>query len=174
MASRQVANSAWLAELSKIAAKSVTTYKSTSRIIPMIAKICLEVIFVFLFCVFLSCDICIPFVIPIHNSQKSVSAGAVCGSQKSVSAGAVRGSQKLRKCRCGSWISKERKCRCGSWTSKKRKCRCGSWIAKAAGVPELSVCLRDCGTVRVIRDSQRSRNCVPHVLRWVLESSSVP
>ncbi len=174
MASRQVANSAWLAELSKIAAKSVTTYKSTSRIIPMIAKICLEVIFVFLFCVFLSCDICIPFVIPIHNSQKSVSAGAVCGSQKSVSAGAVRGSQKLRKCRCGSWISKERKCRCGSWTSKKRKCRCGSWISKAAGVPELSVCLRDCGTVRVIRDSQRSRNCVPHVLRWVLESSSVP
>jgi len=174
VASRQVANSAWLAELSKIAAKSVTTYKSTSRIIPMIAKICLEVIFVFLFCVFLSCDICIPFVIPIHNSQKSVSAGAVCGSQKSVSAGAVRGSQKLRKCRCGSWISKERKCRCGSWTSKKRKCRCGSWISKAAGVPELSVCLRDCGTVRVIRDSQRSRNCVPHVLRWVLESSSVP
>ncbi len=174
MASRQVANSAWLAELSKIAAKSVTTYKSTSRIIPMIAKICLEVIFVFLFCVFLSCDICIPFVIPIHNSQKSVSAGAVCGSQKSVSAGAVRGSQKLRKCRCGSWISKERKCRCGSWTSKKRKCRCGSWISKAAGVPELSVCLRDCGTVRVIRDSQKSRNCVPHVLRWVLESSSVP
>ena len=56
MASRQVANSAWLVELSKIAAKSVTTYKSTSRIIPMIAKICLEVIFVFLFCVFLSCD----------------------------------------------------------------------------------------------------------------------
>ena len=110
MASRQVANSAWLAELSKIAAKSVTTYKSTSRIIPMIAKICLEGIFVFLFCVFLSCDICIPFVIPIHNSQKSGSAGAVCGSQKSVSAGAVRGyqksvsagavrgSQKLREC----------------------------------------------------------------------------
>ena len=162
MASRQVANSAWLAELSKIAAKSVTTYKSTSRIIPMIAKICLEVIFVFLFCVFLSCDICIPFVIPIHNSQKSGSAGAVCGPQKSVSAGAVRGSQKLRECRCSSW------------TSKERKCRCGSWIAKAAGVPELSVCLRDCGTVRVIRDSQRSRNCVPHVLRWVLESSSVP
>ena len=162
MASRQVANSAWLAELSKIAAKSVTTYKSTSRIIPMIAKICLEVIFVFLFCVFLSCDICIPFVIPIHNSQKSVSAGAVRGPQKSVSAGAVRGSQKLRECRCSSW------------TSKERKCRCGSWISKAAGVPELSVCLRDCGTVRVIRDSQRSRNCVPHVLRWVLESSSVP
>ena len=162
MASRQVANSAWLAELSKIAAKSVTTYKSTSRIIPMIAKICLEVIFVFLFCVFLSCDICIPFVIPIHNSQKSGSAGAVCGSQKSVSAGAVRGSQKLRECRCSSW------------TSKERKCRCGSWIAKATGVPGLSVCLRDCGTVRVIRDSQRSRNCVPHVLRWVLESSSVP
>ena len=150
MASRQVANSAWLAELSKIAAKSVTTYKSTSRIIPMIAKICLEVIFVFLFCVFLSCDICIPFVIPIHNSQKSGSAGA------------VRGSQKLRECRCSSW------------TSKERKCRCGSWISKAAGVPGLSVCLRDCGTVRVIRDSQRSRNCVPHVLRWVLESSSVP
>ena len=174
MASWQVANSAWLAVLSKIAAKSVTTYKSTSRIIPMIAKICLEVIFVFLFCVFLSCDICIPFVIPIHNSQKSVSAGAVCGSQKSVSAGAVRGSQKLRKCRCGSWISKERKCQCGLWISKERKCRCGSWISKAAGVPELSVCLRDCGTVRVIRDSQRSRNCVPHVLRWVLESSSVP
>ena len=94
MASRQVANSAWLAELSKIAAKSVTTYKSTSRIIPIIAKICLEVIFVFLFCVFLSCDICIPFVIPIHNSQKSGSAGAVRGSQKSVSAGAVRGPQK--------------------------------------------------------------------------------
>ena len=162
MASRQVANSAWLAELSKIAAKSVTTYKSTSRIIPMIAKICLEGIFVFLFCVFLSCDICIPFVIPIHNSQKSGSAGAVCGSQKSVSAGAVRGSQKLRECRCSSW------------TSKERKCRCGSWISKAAGVPGLSVCLRDCGTVRVIRDSQRSRNCVPHVLRWVLESSSVP
>lgn len=150
MASRQVANSTWLAELSKIAAKSVTTYKSTSRIIPMIAKICLEGIFVFLFCVFLSCDICIPFVIPIHNSQKSGSAGA------------IRGSQKLRKCQCGLWISKE------------RKCRCGSWISKAAGVPELSVCLRDCGTVRVIRDSQRSRNCVPHVLRWVLESSSVP
>ena len=106
MASRQVANSAWLAELSKIAAKSVTTYKSTSRIIPMIAKICLEVIFVFLFCVFLSCDICIPFVIPIHNSQKSVSAGAVRGSQRSGSAGAVRGSQKLRECRCGSWIAK--------------------------------------------------------------------
>ena len=148
MASRQVANSAWLAELSKIAAKSVTTYKSTSRIIPMIAKICLEGIFVFLFCVFLSCDICIPFVIPIHNSQKSGSAGA------------VRGSQKLRECRCSSW------------TSKERKCRCGSWIAKATGVPGLSVCLRDCGTV--IRDSQRSRNCVPHVLRWVLESSSVP
>ena len=162
MASRQVANSAWLAELSKIAAKSVTTYKSTSRIIPMIAKICLEVIFVFLFCVFLSCDICIPFVIPIHNSQKSGSAGAVRGPQKSGSAGAVRGSQKLRECRCSSW------------TSKERKCRCGSWIAKAAGVPGLSVCLRDCGTVRVIRDSQRSRNCVPHVLRWVLESSSVP
>ena len=162
MASRQVANSTWLAELSKIAAKSVTTYKSTNRIIPMIAKICLEVIFVFLFCVFLSCDICIPFVIPIHNSQKSVSAGAVRGPQKSVSAGAVRGSQKLRECRCSSW------------TSKERKCRCGSWISKAAGVPELSVCLRDCGTVRVIRDSQRSRNCVPHVLRWVLESSSVP
>ena len=60
----------------------------------MIAKICLEVIFVFLFCVFLSCDICIPFVIPIHNSQKSVSAGAVRGPQKSGSAGAVRGSQK--------------------------------------------------------------------------------
>ena len=94
MASRQVANSTWLAELSKIAAKSVTTYKSTSRIIPMIAKICLEVIFVFLFCVFLSCDICIPFVIPIHNSQKSGSAGAVRGSQKSGSAGAVRGPQK--------------------------------------------------------------------------------
>jgi len=150
VASRQVANSAWLAELSKIAAKSVTTYKSTSRIIPMIAKICLEGIFVFLFCVFLSCDICIPFVIPIHNSQKSGSAGA------------VRGSQKLRECRCSSW------------TSKERKCRCGSWISKAAGVPGLSVCLRDCGTVRVIRDSQRSRNCVPHVLRWVLESSSVP
>ena len=150
MASRQVANSTWLAELSKIAAKSVTTYKSTSRIIPMIAKICLEGIFVFLFCVFLSCDICIPFVIPIHNSQKSGSAGA------------VRGSQKLRECRCSSW------------TSKERKCRCGSWISKAAGVPGLSVCLRDCGTVRVIRDSQRSRNCVPHVLRWVLESSSVP
>ena len=150
MASRQVANSAWLAELSKIAAKSVTTYKSTSRIIPMIAKICLEGIFVFLFCVFLSCDICIPFVIPIHNSQKSGSAGA------------VRGSQKLRECRCSSW------------TSKERKCQCGLWISKAAGVPELSVCLRDCGTVRVIRDSQRSRNCVPHVLRWVLESSSVP
>ncbi len=162
MASRQVANSAWLAELSKIAAKSVTTYKSTSRIIPMIAKICLEGIFVFLFCVFLSCDICIPFVIPIHNSQKSGSAGAVRGPQKSGSAGAVRGSQKLRECRCSSW------------TSKERKCRCGSWIAKAAGVPGLSVCLRDCGTVRVIRDSQRSRNCVPHVLRWVLESSSVP
>ncbi len=162
MASRQVANSAWLAELSKIAAKSVTTYKSTSRIIPMIAKICLEVIFVFLFCVFLSCDICIPFVIPIHNSQKSGSAGAVRGPQKSGSAGAVRGSQKLRECRCSSW------------TSKERKCRCGSWIAKATGVPGLSVCLRDCGTVRVIRDSQRSRNCVPHVLRWVLESSSVP
>jgi len=162
VASRQVANSAWLAELSKIAAKSVTTYKSTSRIIPMIAKICLEGIFVFLFCVFLSCDICIPFVIPIHNSQKSGSAGAVRGPQKSGSAGAVRGSQKLRECRCSSW------------TSKERKCRCGSWIAKAAGVPGLSVCLRDCGTVRVIRDSQRSRNCVPHVLRWVLESSSVP
>ena len=162
MASRQVANSAWLAELSKIAAKSVTTYKSTSRIIPMIAKICLEGIFVFLFCVFLSCDICIPFVIPIHNSQKSGSAGAVRGPQKSGSAGAVRGSQKLRECRCSSW------------TSKERKCRCGSWISKAAGVPELSVCLRNCGTVRVIRDSQRSRNCVPHVLRWVLESSSVP
>jgi hypothetical protein len=162
VASRQVANSAWLAELSKIAAKSVTTYKSTSRIIPMIAKICLEVIFVFLFCVFLSCDICIPFVIPIHNSQKSGSAGAVRGPQKSGSAGAVRGSQKLRECRCSSW------------TSKERKCRCGSWIAKATGVPGLSVCLRDCGTVRVIRDSQRSRNCVPHVLRWVLESSSVP
>ena len=45
---------------------------------------------------------------------------------------------------------------------------------KRAEVPELSVCLRDCGTVRVIRDSQRSRNCVPYVLRWVLESSSVP
>ena len=97
MASRQVANSAWLAELSKIAAKSVTTYKSTSRIIPMIAKICLEVIFVFLFCVFLSCDICIPFVIPIHNSQKSGSAGA------------VRGSQKLRECQ---------NCPCASGTAE--------------------------------------------------------
>ena len=174
MASRQVANSAWLAELSKIAAKSVTTYKSTSRIIPMIAKICLEVIFVFLFCVFLSCDICIPFVIPIHNSQKSVSAGAVCGSQKSGSAGAVRGPQKSGSAGAVRGSQKLRECRCSSWTSKERKCRCGSWIAKAAGVPELSVCLRDCGTVRVIRDSQRSRNCVPHVLRWVLESSSVP
>ena len=174
MASRQVANSAWLAELSKIAAKSVTTYKSTSRIIPMIAKICLEGIFVFLFCVFLSCDICIPFVIPIHNSQKSGSAGA------------VRGSQKLRECRCSSWTSKERKCRCGSWISKaagvpvrfvdlKRAEVPVQFVdLKRAEVPELSVCLRDCGTVRVIRDSQRSRNCVPHVLRWVLESSSVP
>ena len=96
MASRQVANSAWLAELSKIAANRVTTYNSTSTMIPAIAKICLEVIFVFLFCVFLSCDICIciPFVIPIHNSQKSGSAGAVRGSQKSGSTGAVRGSQK--------------------------------------------------------------------------------
>ena len=140
MASRQVANSAWLAELSKIAAKSVTTYKSTSRIISMIAKICLEGIFVFLFCVFLSCDICIPFVIPIHNSQKSGSAGAVRGPQKSVSAGAVRGPQK----------------------------------SGSAGAVRGSQKLRDCGTVRVIRDSQRSRNCVPHVLRWVLESSSVP
>ena len=62
----------------------------------MIAKICLEVIFVFLFCVFLSCDICIciPFVIPIHNSQKSGSTGAVRGRQKSGSASAVRGPQK--------------------------------------------------------------------------------
>ena len=174
MASRQVANSAWLAELSKIAAKSVTTYKSTSRIIPMIAKICLEVIFVFLFCVFLSCDICIPFVIPIHNSQKSGSAGAVRGSQRSGSAGAVRGPQKSGSAGAVRGSQKLRECRCSSWTSKERKCRCGSWIAKATGVPGLSVCLRDCGTVRVIRDSQRSRNCVPHVLRWVLESSSVP
>ena len=46
--------------------------------------------------------------------------------------------------------------------------------AEVPELPELSVCLRDCGTVRVIRDSQKSRNCVPHVLRWVLESSSVP
>jgi len=96
VANRQVANSAWLAELSKIAANRVTTYNSTSTTIPAIAKICLEVIFVFLFCVSLSCDICIciPFVIPIHNSQKSGSAGAVRGSQKSGSAGAVRGPQK--------------------------------------------------------------------------------
>jgi hypothetical protein len=147
VASRQVANSAWLAELSKIAAKSVTTYKSTSRIIPMIAKICLEGIFVFLFCVFLSCDICIPFVIPIHNSQKSGSAGAVCGSQKSVSAGAVRGYQKSVSAGAVRGSQKLREC---------QNCPCAS------------------GTVRVIRDSQRSRNCVPHVLRWVLESSSVP
>lgn len=123
MASRQVANSAWLAELSKIAAKSVTTYKSTSRIIPMIAKICLEGIFVFLFCVFLSCDICIPFVIPIHNSQKSGSAGAVRGSQKSGSAGAVRGSQKLREC---------------------QNCPCASGTAEPS---ELFVILRGLGTV---------------------------
>ena len=45
---------------------------------------------------------------------------------------------------------------------------------KRAEVPVRFVDLRDCGTVRVIRDSQRSRNCVPYVLRWVLESSSVP
>ena len=70
VASRQVANSAWLAELSKIAAKSVTTYKSTSRIIPMIAKICLEVIFVFLFSVFLSCDIIFPFITLPRNQQR--------------------------------------------------------------------------------------------------------
>ena len=57
---------------------------------------------------------------------------------------------------------------------------------KRAEVPVRFVDLKSCGsartvrvpqglqTVRVIRDSQRSRNCVPHVLRWVLESSSVP
>ena len=134
MASRQVANSAWLAELSKIAAKSVTTYKSTSRIIPMIAKICLEVIFVFLFCVFLSCDICIPFVIPIHNSQKSGSAGA------------VRGSQKLRECRCGSWIAKA----------------AGVPVQfvdlKRAEVPVRFVDLKSCGSARTVRVPQGLRN----------------
>ena len=135
MASRQVANSTWLAELSKIAAKSVTTYKSTSRIIPMIAKICLEVIFVFLFCVFLSCDICIPFVIPIHNSQKSVSAGAVCGSQKSVSAGAVRGPQKSVSAGAVRGSQKLRECRRSSWTSG------------TAEPSELFVILRGLGTV---------------------------
>ena len=44
---------------------------------------------------------------------------------------------------------------------------------KRAEVPVRFVDLRDCGTVRVIRDSQRSRNCVPHVLRRVPESSSI-
>ena len=158
MASRQVANSAWLAELSKIAAKSVTTYKSTSRIIPMIAKICLEVIFVFLFCVFLSCDICIPFVIPIHNSQKSVSAGAVRGSQRSGSAGAVRGSQKLRKCRCSSWTSKERKCRCGSWIAKAAEVPVQFVDLKRAEVPVRFVDLKSCGSARTVRVPQGLRN----------------
>ena len=134
MASRQVANSAWLAELSKIAAKSVTTYKSTSRIIPMIAKICLEVIFVFLFCVFLSCDICIPFVIPIHNSQKSGSAGA------------VRGSQKLRECRCGSWIAKAAEVPV-QFVDLKR-----------AEVPVRFVDLKSCGSARTVRVPQGLRN----------------
>ena len=142
MASRQVANSAWLAELSKIAAKSVTTYKSTSRIIPMIAKICLEVIFVFLFCVFLSCDICIPFVIPIHNSQKSVSAGAVRGSQRSGSAGAVRGPQK----------SGSAGAVCGSQKSVSAGAVCGSQKSGSAGAvrgPQKSGSARTARTVRV-------------------------
>ena len=142
MASRQVANSAWLAELSKIAAKSVTTYKSTSRIIPMIAKICLEVIFVFLFCVFLSCDICIPFVIPIHNSQKSVSAGAVRGSQRSGSAGAVRGPQK----------SGSAGAVCGSQKSVSAGAVRGSQKSGSAGAvrgPQKSGSARTARTVRV-------------------------
>ena len=142
MASRQVANSAWLAELSKIAAKSVTTYKSTSRIIPMIAKICLEVIFVFLFCVFLSCDICIPFVIPIHNSQKSGSAGAVRGSQRSGSAGAVRGPQK----------SGSAGAVCGSQKSVSAGAVRGSQKSGSAGAvrgPQKSGSARTARTVRV-------------------------
>ena len=77
VASRQEANSAWVAELSKIAANSVTTYNSTSTTIPMIEKICLEVIFVFLFSVFLFCDIRIPFIIHITISKKSGSYGAI-------------------------------------------------------------------------------------------------
>ena len=115
--------------------KSVTTYKSTSRIIPMIAKICLEVIFVFLFCVFLSCDICIPFVIPIHNSQKSVSAGAVRGPQKSGSAGAVRGSQKSVSAGAVRGSQKLREC---------QNCPCASGTAEPS---ELFVILRGLGTV---------------------------
>ena len=146
MASRQVANSAWLAELSKIAAKSVTTYKSTSRIIPMIAKICLEVIFVFLFCVFLSCDICIPFVIPIHNSQKSGSAGA------------VRGSQKLRECRCGSWIAKAAGVPVQFVDLKRAEVPVQFVDLKRAEVPVRFVDLKSCGSARTVRVPQGLRN----------------
>ena len=149
MANRQVANSAWLAELSKIAANRVTTYNSTSTTIPAIAKICLEVIFVFLFCVSLSCDICIPFVITIHNHKRAgVPVRFVDVKRAEVP---VR------------------------FVDLKRAGVPVRFVdVKRAEVPELSVCPRDCGTVRVIRDSQRSRHCVPYVLRWVLESSSVP
>ena len=101
----------------------------------MIAKICLEVIFVFLFCVFLSCDICIPFVIPIHNSQKSGSAGAVCGSQKSGSAGAVRGPQKSGSAGAVRESQKLREC---------QDCPCASGTAEPS---ELFVILRGLGTV---------------------------
>ena len=75
VANRQVANNAWLAELSKIAANSVTTYNSTSTTIPAIAKICLEVIFifVFLFSVFLSCDIIFPFLTYGSTKKKALS-----------------------------------------------------------------------------------------------------
>ena len=73
VANRQVANNAWLAELSKIAANSVMTYNSTSTTIPAIAKICLEVIFVFLFSVFLSCDIIFPFITHGPTKKKALS-----------------------------------------------------------------------------------------------------
>ena len=99
MANRQVANSAWLAELSKIAANRVTTYNSTSTTIPAIAKICLEVIFVFLFCVSLSCDICIPFVITIHNHKRVEESGLLVCPRDCETIRVIRDLPKSRRCR---------------------------------------------------------------------------
>ena len=45
---------------------------------------------------------------------------------------------------------------------------------KRAEVPELSVCLRDCETIRVIRDLPKSRCCRHRVLRELPVSSSIP
>jgi len=54
VANRQVANSAWLAELSKIAANSVMTYNSTSTTIPVDREDLFGSHFCFLvFCIFI-------------------------------------------------------------------------------------------------------------------------